>query len=70
MITSLGAAREVIDAVHSYGGVVFHDVRGFSLFSVREMIVISYSFCNAGHKRQTCGEGSGSRRGRIDRRMS
>jgi nitronate monooxygenase len=26
VITSLGAAREVVDAVHSYGGVVFHDV--------------------------------------------
>jgi nitronate monooxygenase len=26
IITSLGAAREVVDAVHSYGGLVFHDV--------------------------------------------
>ena len=26
VITSLGAATEVIDAVHSYGGIVFHDV--------------------------------------------
>lgn len=26
VITSLGAAAEVVDAVHSYGGVVFHDV--------------------------------------------
>jgi nitronate monooxygenase len=26
VITSLGAAREVIDAVHGYGGRVFHDV--------------------------------------------
>jgi nitronate monooxygenase len=26
VITSLGAAREVVDAIHSYGGVVFHDV--------------------------------------------
>jgi nitronate monooxygenase len=26
VITSLGAAREVVDAVHSYGGFVFHDV--------------------------------------------
>jgi len=26
VITSLGARREVIDAVHGYGGVVFHDV--------------------------------------------
>ena len=26
VITSLGAAKDVIDAVHSYGGVVFHDV--------------------------------------------
>jgi nitronate monooxygenase len=26
VITSLGAARAVVDAVHSYGGVVFHDV--------------------------------------------
>lgn len=26
LITSLGAAREVVDAVHAYGGVVFHDV--------------------------------------------
>lgn len=26
VITSLGAAREVVEAVHSYGGVVFHDV--------------------------------------------
>jgi len=26
VITSLGAVSEVIDAVHSYGGVVFHDV--------------------------------------------
>ncbi|AHK16694.1 NAD(P)H-dependent flavin oxidoreductase [Thalassolituus oleivorans] len=26
VITSLGAVQEVIDAVHSYGGVVFHDV--------------------------------------------
>ncbi|MGR7994303.1 MULTISPECIES: NAD(P)H-dependent flavin oxidoreductase [unclassified Xanthobacter] len=26
VITSLGAAREVVDAVHSYGGLVFHDV--------------------------------------------
>jgi nitronate monooxygenase len=26
VITSLGAVAEVIDAVHSYGGVVFHDV--------------------------------------------
>jgi nitronate monooxygenase len=25
VITSLGAAREVVDAVHSYGGLVFHD---------------------------------------------
>ena len=26
VITSLGAAREVVDAVHSYGGLVLHDV--------------------------------------------
>jgi nitronate monooxygenase len=26
IITSLGAATEVVDAVHSYGGLVFHDV--------------------------------------------
>ncbi|KNC98927.1 uncharacterized protein SPPG_05890 [Spizellomyces punctatus DAOM BR117] len=26
VITSLGAARDVVDAVHSYGGAVFHDV--------------------------------------------
>lgn len=26
IITSLGAAKEVVDAIHSYGGVVFHDV--------------------------------------------
>jgi nitronate monooxygenase len=26
VITSLGAAREVVDAVHGYGGLVFHDV--------------------------------------------
>lgn len=26
VITSLGAAKKVVDAVHSYGGLVFHDV--------------------------------------------
>ncbi len=26
IITSLGAAKQVVDAVHSYGGLVFHDV--------------------------------------------
>ncbi len=26
VITSLGAAHEVVDAIHSYGGLVFHDV--------------------------------------------
>ncbi len=26
VITSLGAASEVVDAVHSYGGLVFHDI--------------------------------------------
>lgn len=26
VITSLGAVRDVVDAVHSYGGMVFHDV--------------------------------------------
>jgi nitronate monooxygenase len=26
VITSLGAAREVVDAIHGYGGLVFHDV--------------------------------------------
>lgn len=26
IITSLGAVRDVVDAVHSYGGVVFHDI--------------------------------------------
>lgn len=26
IITSLGAAKDVVDAVHSYGGLVFHDV--------------------------------------------
>ncbi|WP_342363693.1 nitronate monooxygenase family protein [Terrarubrum flagellatum] len=26
VITSLGAVRELVDAVHAYGGVVFHDV--------------------------------------------
>lgn len=26
VITSLGAVREVVEAVHSYGGVVFHDI--------------------------------------------
>jgi len=26
VITSLGAAREVVEAVHSYGGLVFHDI--------------------------------------------
>lgn len=26
VITSLGAAKEVVDAVHGYGGLVFHDV--------------------------------------------
>ncbi len=28
VITSLGAVRDVVDAVHSYGGLVFHDVIG------------------------------------------
>jgi nitronate monooxygenase len=28
VITSLGAVRDVVDAVHSYGGLVFHDVTG------------------------------------------
>lgn len=28
VITSLGAVAEVVDAVHSYGGLVFHDVIG------------------------------------------
>lgn len=26
VITSLGAVKEVVDAVHGYGGLVFHDV--------------------------------------------
>ncbi|KAL2912862.1 hypothetical protein HK105_207643 [Polyrhizophydium stewartii] len=26
VITSLGAAKDVVDAIHSYGGLVFHDV--------------------------------------------
>ena len=26
VITSLGAAKEVVDAIHSYGGIVLHDV--------------------------------------------
>src|SRR5690606_7606322 len=26
VITSLGAARTVVDAIHGYGGLVFHDV--------------------------------------------
>ncbi len=26
VITSLGASKEVVDAVHSYGGLIFHDV--------------------------------------------
>jgi len=26
VITSLGAVKDVVDAVHSYGGVVFHDI--------------------------------------------
>ena len=26
VITSLGAVKDVVDAVHSYGGVVYHDV--------------------------------------------
>lgn len=26
IITSLGAAKDVVDAVHSYGGLIFHDV--------------------------------------------
>jgi len=26
VITSLGAVREIVDAIHSYGGLVFHDV--------------------------------------------
>src|SRR5580692_10316930 len=26
VITSLGAVRDVVDAIHSYGGLVFHDV--------------------------------------------
>src|SRR5690606_1256183 len=26
VITSLGAVKEVVDAVHAYGGLVFHDV--------------------------------------------
>lgn len=28
VITSLGAVRDVVDAVHAYGGLVFHDVIG------------------------------------------
>lgn len=28
IITSLGAVRDVVDAVHSYGGLIFHDVIG------------------------------------------
>lgn len=28
VITSMGAAKEVVDAVHSYGGLIFHDVIG------------------------------------------
>ena len=28
VITSLGAVRDLVDAVHSYGGLVFHDVIG------------------------------------------
>ena len=27
IITSLGAVSQLVDAVHSYGGLVFHDVR-------------------------------------------
>ena len=26
IITSLGVAREMVEAVHAYGGLVFHDV--------------------------------------------
>lgn len=26
IITSLGAVREIVDAIHSYGGLIFHDV--------------------------------------------
>ena len=26
IITSLGAVKEIVDAVHAYGGLVFHDV--------------------------------------------
>jgi nitronate monooxygenase len=26
VITSLGAVKELVDTVHSYGGLVFHDV--------------------------------------------
>ena len=26
VITSLGAVRDVVDAVHCYGGLVFHDI--------------------------------------------
>ena len=26
IITSLGAVKEIVDAVHSYGGLVFHDI--------------------------------------------
>src|SRR5689334_780426 len=26
VITSLGAVRDVVDAIHSYGGLVFHDI--------------------------------------------
>ena len=32
VITSLGAQTPVNDAVHSYGGVVLHDVRFFNLY--------------------------------------
>lgn len=28
VITSMGAVKEVVDAVHSYGGLIFHDVIG------------------------------------------
>ena len=53
VITSLGAVKEVVDAVHSYGGLVFHDVPFALLAEIRQFFdkTVLLSGClNHGHE--------------------
>ena len=54
IITSLGAVSQLVDAVHGYGGLVFHDIIKNDMPKKQQKGSMDYSGCC--RSRRTCGD--------------